>query len=577
MRRWPLVRWAFALGILFFVGGCAAILSQAYGVRPGEYDVQDVRTVMAPMRDGVRLATDLYLPKTKGPFPAILVRTPYGKGSGQSVLAKIYAKRGYAVAVQDVRGRFDSEGEWDPFRNEGPDGADTVAWIRRQPWNNDVVGLFGMSYFGFTQWQAASYTEKSVQAMTPTVTGSRIYDILYRQGVFSYLTAMGWGVANAGHRTSENIEFSRILNWDPPLMNAEQRFGRSIPFFKNWVKHETFDAYWRPASSEGRWESVNAPVLMVGGWYDLFAGSMLSDWQELNAKGGRLARRESRLIMGPWAHTFNKKLHGVNFGSDADFLSFSKIYLEWFDAYLMGQGKIDLPRVRVFTTGINEWRNLGDWPPPNARVERWYLHSGGQAQRMSDGDFGRAKPGSEIPDQFVHDPAKLVPTLGGALYPPEFAGPADVAKLGQRDDVLVYTSKALTDELEITGPIRAKVWFSASTPDADIAVSLLDVDDDGAARILVDGIARARYRNGDRPVWLEPGKPTEIEVDLWGISHIVKKGHKLRVHVAASNFPRFAPNPCTAEEVGAARQYEKSRIKLYHDDEHPSLLLLSVR
>jgi len=245
--------------------------------------------------------------------------------------------------------------------------------------------------------------------------------------------------------------------------------------------------------------------------------------------------------------------------------------------YLKNDGASDLPRVQVFTTGINDWQNLDDWPPPDAKTQKWYLHSDGRAKEMGHGSLNRQEPNNESADRVTHDPQNLLPTLGGALYPPNNAGPADLSAQGRRDDVLVYTSEAFDKDIEITGPIAADIYLTADTPDADLAVFLMDVEPDGEARLLVDGIARARYRNGGDDAWLSDTKPARLTVDCWGISHVLKKGHRLRVHIAASNYPRFAPNPCTKDDPGTATRFVKANLKIYHDAEHASVVNLSVR
>lgn len=558
--------------VLFISAGCGALVKQRTGMREPEYQVQQAKTFRVPMRDGVKLATDVYLPKDGGPFPTILIRTPYNKGAGHNSTAMIFAKRGYAVVAQDCRGRYQSEGKWEPFLHEGADGADTVKWLNDQKWCNGKIGLFGMSYFGFTQWQSATYASGAIATLTPTVTGSRIYDALYRQGVFVLSIGGNWGLGTAGRTDEQGMRFAPGNSFKAPLIETDNRAGRDVAHFNDWIRHPRFDGYWRPASTEGRWKEINVPVLLIGGWYDIFAGRMLADWESLRHEAGPVARNESRMIIGPWNHTFAKKMKGVNFGSEADYLSFLGDYIDWFDQHLRGEGSADLPRVMVFTTGLNDWQKLSDWPPPDAKVQKWYLHAAGQG-----GSLDRDEPRNEAADRFTHDPQNLVPTLGGALFPPNNAGPADLSGQGRRADVLVYTSDVFDKDLEITGPLSAEIWVTADTPDADLAVFLLDVEPDGEARLLVDGIARARYRNGGDDAWLSEKEPARLTIDLWGISHMLKKGHRLRVHIAASNYPRFAPNPCTKDDPGTATRFVKAKIKVHHDAGHPSAILLSVR
>ena len=571
------------LWILFLVlsvataGGCGAIMAKKAGWRGAENTVQGARTVMVPMSDGVQLATDIYLPQAQGPFPAIILRTPYGRGVGMSIFAKLFAQRGYAFVVQDVRGRYGSQGQWYAFHNEGPDGEDTFNWVHKQPWCDRRIGLFGFSYFGFTQWQTANRVGSELGAWAPSFTGSSIYDVSYRQNVYQLMQSASWSLENARKTGKDGILFRPGRSFTPPLITVDSRNGFDVKFFNDWVEHPQFDDYWKKVSSEGRWDKIEAPALLVDGWYDLFAGTTLRDWKNLTTKAGSRTRSGSHLVIGPWAHNMSNKLAGLTYGREADFLAYSKVYIEWFDKHLLGRDTFHEPKVKIFTMGINQWRSFDQWPPADARATAWYFHSGGHAAGGKDGRLDRQRSGGEQADAFVHDPDNLVPTMGGPLFPPNQAGPVDASSLSRRDDVVTYTSEEMKSDLEITGPIEAKVWVTADTPDADIFVSLQDVDQDGASRVLVDGIARARYRNGQDNDWLDAGTPAEINVDLWAVSQVVKKGHKVRVLVAGSSYPRFAPNPCTKDNPGTATKYSKSKVKIYHDSEHPSQIVLSIR
>lgn len=575
-NRYSLRFLVFLLGLTVFLSGCGFLVSQKLDLRPAQYGLRKTKTVMVSMRDRVRLATDVYLPKKNGSVPVILVRTPYNKGNGKNLVARMFAQRGYGVVVQDTRGRYDSEGRWYAFHNEGPDGEDTFAWLKRQSWCNGRIGLWGFSYYGYTQWRVADRVGDDLTAWAPGYVSSKIYDVAYRQGVFYYLQTANWALG-AGTRTAANgINFKPGRSFVPPLIKTDNRAGRDIGFFNDWVDHPDFDAYWKKASAEDRWKNIDAPALMLNGWYDMFAGSTLEDWEKITTVAGRRARRDSRLVMGPWSHGGPHKLAGVNFGKEADFLSFSKIYFDWFDAFLIKRTKPDLPRAQIFTMGINKWREFDQWPPADARNRTYYLHSSGHAERVGNGAMDRDKPGNEEYDRFTHDPDDLVSSIGGGLFP-SGAGPADASSNGKRDDVLVYTGETLKRNLEVTGPVSAKIWFSANTPDCDLAVTLLDVHPDGAARVITDGIARASARLIDRDSWLTANKPAQMMIDMWATSHVFKKGHKLRIHVAASNYPRFAPNPCTKANKAETSAYAQSRIKIYHDAAHPSRVFLSVR
>lgn len=565
------------LSLLFILAGCAAVVANRAGLRPAQYGLQKAKTFMVPMRDNIRLATDVYLPRADGPFPVILVRTPYSKGKGKSLLAKLFASRGYAYVVQDTRGRYDSEGRWYAFHNEGPDGEDTFRWVRRQKWCNGKVGLYGLSYFGYTQWQTAHHVGDDLTTWVPGFTGSKIYDIAWRNGVFHYLQSMNWCMANSARRAKNGLAFKPASSFVPPLVNMDNRTGRDVDFYNDWVAHPTFDAYWRPASSEGRWDKIDAPAMIIGGWYDLFLGTTLSDWDKLNRLSGPRARKGSRLFIGPWTHGGSHKMAGVDYGREADFLSFSQVYFDWFDQYLLRDSAPNLAKVNLFTTGKNQWQRFAKWPPADAQSRIWYLHSGGRANRLGDGKLNRQRPGNETTDRFTHDPENLVPTIGGPVFPPNWAGPADARSNGERNDVLVYTSAPFDRAVELTGPVEASLWFSADTADVDLAVTLLDVDEAGTARVLTDGIMRARYRNGNEPTWLRKNEPIKIEVDCWAVSHQFRRGHRLRIHIAASNFPRFAPNPCTRADAASTKKFVKAKIKILHDADHPSAIVVHRR
>ncbi|HPM77985.1 MAG TPA: CocE/NonD family hydrolase [bacterium] len=571
--------WRLSLVLLLIavlLSGCGYFVAQKLDLRPAQYGLQKTKSYMVPMRDGVRLDTDVYLPRIDNAVPVILVRTPYGKGDGRNAVARMFAQRGYGVVLQDTRGRYGSEGSWYAFHNEGNDGEDTFAWLKKQPWCNGRIGLWGFSYYGYTQWRVADRVGDELTAWAPGYISSKIYDVAYRQGVFYYLQTANWALGTGTRTANNGITFKPGRAFVPPLIKTDNNAGRDIRFYNDWVNHPDFDAYWKKASAEDRWQKVNAPALVVNGWYDMFTGSTLADWEKLTTVAGRRARNESRLVIGPWSHGGPHKLAGVDFGNEADFLVFSKIYFDWFDAYLIKRTTPDIPRVQIFTMGVNQWREFDQWPPADAHERAYYLHSSGHAERMDDGRLDRDKPSGEDYDRFTHDPKDPVPSIGGGMFP-FGAGPADASANGKRDDVLVYTGETLNNDLEATGPVNAKIWFSADTPDCDIAVTLLDVHPNGEARVIADGIARASARLIDRDSWLTPDYPVEMNIDMWATSHVFRKGHKLRIHIAASNYPRYAPNPCTRANRAETTNYVKAHLKVYHDKSHPSRVLLSVR
>ena len=576
-NRLRLLAFLLIVSIIVVAAGCPGIIARRAGLPPGEYGTQAVRSVMVTMRDGTRLATDIYLPKADGPFPVIIERTPYGKGGGNALIAQLFAGHGFAFVLQDVRGRYGSDGDWYPFRNEGDDGEDTFNWITKQSWCNGKIGLWGVSYFGYTEWQTANHAGGELKAFSPIFTASRIYEAAWRNGVFNNLTASQWGFENRGHDARAGIQYRPGRSFTAPLIAQDSHAGAEVGFYRDWVRHPRFDSYWRRQSSDDYWRKIDAPALMVGGWYDLFLGSTLGDWEKITTEAGPRAREGSRLFIGPWAHGGAHRLGGVDFGMSADFLHFSKIFFTWFDYYLRGQSVAMPARVNLFTTGIDQWRTYNEWPPADARRHPLFLHSGGHANGEGDGALNRQNPTSEQEDRFTHDPKNLVPTIGGPLLLPSISGPFDASANGRRNDVLVYTSDVFGADLEFTGPVEAYIWLATDTPDVDLSVTLLDVDPSGVARGLTDGVTRARYRNGDTPEWLPANRPVEIKVDLWALSHVFRRGHRLQIYLAASNYPRYAPNPCTRADPGTTTTFVKSHIQVLHDAEHPSRVMLFTR
>jgi hypothetical protein len=536
--------------------------------------------VGVPMRDGVQLATHLFLPKAPGRHPAILMRTPYGKPDQSWDDAQEFLEAGYAVVLQDCRGRGKSQGKWDPFVNERPDGLDTQAWIGQQPWSDGQVGTIGGSYGGFTQWASAPGATPHLKAMVPIVPMANIYDELaYPGGAFQISLMFGWGAAVGGigiEPDKLSASFSHL-----PLRDWDDQHGKDLFFINEWLAHPQPDEFWKLRGIDHQYGDVTVPVLNIGGWYDIFSKATIDLVDRVRSESkDRLARRNQFVIMGPWAHGVGAREVGqVNFGPDAG-IDLDEVTFQWFDYWMKGKqtGVEDWPAYYLFVMGENRWRAEHEWPLKRTRFTEYYLASDGHAAtRQGDGRLQLTTPTGEPADRFTYDPANPVPTVGGNNLVGTTIGPYDQSEVELRPDVLVFTSEAVTEPVEVTGPIKLVLYASSSAVDTDFTAKLVDVHPDGKAINLCDGILRARYRDSmTEPKPLEPGKVYRMEIDLWVTSNVFLPGHRLRLEVSSSNFPRFDRNLNTGRTGGGEVEMQRAEQTIYHDGEHPSHLLLPV-
>lgn len=543
------------------------------------------------MRDGVVLRADAYLPDGDRPVPAILNRTPYDRGFPLTPVAAIDPDRateaGFALVCQDVRGQHGSDGEFSPFKDEGADGYDTVEWVAGQPWCSGAVGMSGRSYPAATQWRAAVEQPPHLHAIFPVVVGSDYYDgWIYQGGAFEFGFNLFWVhlMTSPKARGSLDEHYRHLPISDPPLL-AESPAGA---FYREWIAHPTYDEHWRGLSLRGRYDEVKVPAYNVGGWFDVFLGGTLENFTRLRERGGSAESREgTRLLVGPWGH-------GSAFGAYPDHrfkelgpeggIDLAELQLSFFEAHLGsgGAAREDAP-VRIFVMGENTWRDEWEWPLARARTERWFLHSGGDAAG-NGGQLSREAPAAEPEDEYVYDPRDPAPTIGGPTSLPgrmmrPSAGPLDQAALEQRPDVLVYSSGPLEHPLEVTGPLRLVLYAATSAPDTDFVGKLCDVDPEGRSRILAEGVLRARYREGceqERPV--EPGRVHEYRIDLVATSNVFLPGHRIRLDVTSSSFPRFDRNANSGKRVGEDTEdsLTAARQRVLHDADRGSHLLLPV-
>ncbi len=530
------------------------------------------------MRDGVHLSANVFRPSGAARVPAILYRTPYGKGVDITPNYQAFVDHGYAVVVQDVRGRHDSEGAFRPLDQEGRDGYDTIEWIARQPWSDGRVGMTGGSYLGIVQWKAALLNNPHLKAIFPWVSGSDDYrDRFYSPGGALKLgNRLLWMYENLrvpGYRA----DFSKYVLHLPLRTSDRSATGQTSEMYQAALRHPAYDGFWRGISTREQSAKINVPAFVVGGWYDNFVQSDLEGFAALQRRSG-----VHRLMIGPWPHDMRMKFAEADFGPDA-IVPLRGVQFQWFDQWLKGKDTplLSAPPVRIFVMGANRWRGEREWPLTRAQLTAYYLSSKGQANTLrGNGGLGPRPPRKAPPDRYDYDPRNPVPTRGGAVCcnPKVFPwGPMDQRGVEGRADVLVYTSPPLKRDLEVTGYIRVVLYASTTARDTDFTAKLVDVFPDGRARNLTDGILRLRYRDSlEKPALAAPGEVYRLTLDAGATSNVFLKGHRIRLEISSSNFPRFDRNPNTGRAIADETELRKATQTVYHDREHPSHILLPV-
>ncbi|MBS1840230.1 MAG: CocE/NonD family hydrolase [Acidobacteria bacterium] len=549
--------------------------------------------VPVKMRDGVTLRADIYRPKTDEKLPVLLTRTPYDKSKTWiTPFAHVAAARGYVVILQDVRGRYESEGEWYPFKHEGEDGYDTIEWAGSLPYSNGKVGMFGGSYVGATQMLAALTKPPHLTAICPTVTASNYHENwTYQGGAFEQWFNQSWSsglVENTEMRRWNSLKTAMEGMNELPLTNyspLKPDAGGLAPYYLDWLAHPSYDGYWKQWSIEDHYGQIQVPVFTVAAWYDIFLGGSLRNFVRLQTEGGTdAARKGQKLYVGTGGHAggWGGKIGAVDFGDKA-LLDPDLLMLRWYDHLLKGEAngaENDKP-VKIFVMGKNVWRDEDAWPLARAQATKYFLHSHGAANGLSgDGALSVIAPVNEERDTYNYDPADATPTIGGPLccaaLPPG-PGPQDQRPAEARNDVLVFTTPAFSQELEVTGPISAELFVSSSAVDTDFTAKLVDVWPNGFAQNLTDGILRMRYRkSAEKPELMNPGEIYKITVDMWATSNVFLPGHKLRLEISSSDFPRFDRNLNTGDEQASATKMVKATSMIFHDKDHPSALVLPV-
>lgn len=570
------------------------------------------RDIETEMRDGTLLSADVYLPG-EGTYPAILLRTPYNKNEISLHAGMLHPfdalSQGFAVIIQDCRGRFESEGEWAPFVHEATDGYDTVEWIASQQWSNGRIGITGASYLGITTWQTVISNPPHLDAALPMITAGNPYNgWTYSGGAFELGFNFRWTTVSLAGRRLQFLEESeeslsalhekfielfdnlpeRLENLphsDVPLLTNDL-----APYYDTWFKHPTYDDYWEQLDVTENIDSISVPILEIGGWYDKFARGHFDVADAIEAEGPESLRENHHVVVGPWEHISLFKhtptLTGErNFGLESSMPTIVKdLVLPWFSYHLQDEANEikDLPRIRYFTTGDHEWRESDHWPI-TSETRTLYLNSQGNANsRSGNGRLLDSIPdeGSSV-DSYEYDPLDPVPSVGGntLMQPAAYPGVKDQSTVEEREDVLVYTTPRLTKEVRIAGRPNLQLFASSSAPDTDFTAKLVDVEPDGYCANLSEGILRMRHRGqGTDSEFMTPGETYQFSIELWPTAHTFHPGHRIRIEISSSNFPRFDRNPNAKVPVHEADESD-IRIALnrvFHDADRPSQLILPI-
>jgi len=546
------------------------ILAQRLGLPPVLNGVRVKRNIPISTADSIKLMTDHYAPKgAKGQkFPTILIRTPYGRGLDAPfplavlwmLIAQRFAERGYNVVVQTTRGRYDSEGKFEPRKYERADGQATLEWLNKQPWFNGQVGTWGPSYLGFVQWAVSD--SPLIKAMMPIITSSKSYSVTYPDGIFDLDLALRWSrlIINSESRSLREI----LRNMNPvneekalapaflhlPVTEADQiAIGKPVPFYREWLENPRPNIpYWQQSDDSGRVPQINVPVHLVSGWYDFMLRQLLYDYQTLKEAGN-----PPYLTLGPWFHV-----------SPGNFLEGLKEGISWFDAQLKGdKSRLRQKAVRYFVMGVEEWHEAESWPP--ASQETHYFLQGNKGLSLESPATNSA------PDYYRYDPANPTPVLGGPSISAA-AGPKDQRELETRPDVLVYTSAPLKQAVEINSWVKLELFVKSSLEHTDFLGRLCDVHPDGPSINVCEGLLRVEPGIGT----VQPDGSLKLEIDLWATAQQFKVGHSIRLQVASGGHPHWNRNLGTGEPVATATRMEVADQTIFHDADHPSALILPV-
>ncbi len=574
------------------------------------YEIKLEYDVKIPMRDGVLLSADIWRPRAEGKFPVILMHMPYNNNQKSDYFmadmvghAQYFVPRGFVFVATDTRGRYDSDGQsyiywhrnWREGRFDGQDVDDCLSWLAQQPWPTGKIAMSGGSSLGFVQWLVAALGNPHLVAIVPYVSPDDHHDNVFPHGAFQLSSMLHFFSVMYG-RTVKSTLIAHFWDWERlyrhlPLRTLDEALlGKRDQLWQDFMDHPFSDEYWRfsvghrpgPGQmSPGKYPRVNVPSLNVTGWYDVVQQATINNYLGMVRFGPEAIRDNHHLIVGPWGHLVGPRRVGdLDFGPQAD-IDFRPIELRWYDYWLKGvdNGIMDEPPVNIFVMGEDKWRSEPGWPLDRAEGTKVYFRRSGRANsRFGDGRLSSSTPAQEPPDSFVYDPEDPVPTYGGNVsMQPRTSGPRDQRAIQRRDDVLVYTGPVLEEDVEVTGRVLATLYAATTAPDTDFTAKLVDVHPNGYARILTEGIVRGRYRNSfEKEEFITPGEVLESTIDLWSVSHVFQKGHRIQLEISSSNFPKYDRNPNTGHKFAEDSELRKATQTIYHDSRYPSHVVLPV-
>jgi len=531
-----------------------------------EYQVK-TEHARIPMSDGITLGAAIYRPDAAGKFPVLMLLRYFREGADHG---EFFARRGYVVALVDSRGRGDSEGQWKSYVNEPRDGYEAQQWLGRQPWSNGKIGTFGISYNAFTQLMAAPLGSPYLKCLFPEEGQQTNFGHLYNDGVMQLNVVFQFGLFTRG-----KLQTQKILSiTDPhylqlPLIGAVDKFP-DVQHVKDWFEHSSYDEYWKSYGIKEKYSKIKVPAYFTTGWYDNLCHENWRNFQGFREQGGsEAARTGTKILVGPWKHGGSRSYPGL-----------MDLKLRWYDYWLKDiQNGIDKePPIKIYVMGANRWRDEHEWPLARTEFTSFYITSRGKANSaLGDGRLGTARPSEDSPpDRFTYDPEHPVYTNGGqisTLVP----GPRDRQETQQRNDILVYTSDPLIEDLEVTGPVRMKLYAASTVVNTDFTATLTDVFPDGRAIHICEGIRGVTFRESlEEPTFITPGEVYEYTIDMWETSMVFKKGHRMRLEISSSNFPRYARNQNTDKPLGMSAEINEAHQTIFHNAKYPSHLILPL-
>ena len=551
--------------------------------------------IPVPMRDGINLSADIWLPPSSrgsGPWPALLLRTIYDNQEARYIgWAREFTNRGYAVIMQDCRGRGDSDGDWIPYVCELYDGYDTHQWIGEQDWCDGNLGTFGLSYPGFTQTLPATLRSKYLKAVAPIASQQdnyghhRVNGVIHHNVAFAFLNMLGRSMQYESLKHFDQDTFFFEL----PIDTAMEKVSNTHPYYKGVMEHEQYDEWWSSYSLRDKYPEMAIPSLFITGWFDSLSNEnfkLFNGWTK-KAKTED-ARSKTKLIIGPWSHQIapwgripmgkNGEYADRTFGKQA-LSDVIEMHMHWYDQRLKGidTGVDEEPPIKLFVMGKNTWRDEYEWPLERTEWTKFYLSSAGNAVDGGGGLHPEIKTSDQTSDSFIYDPGDPVPSLGSQYQTYDFCGPHDRSHIQRRPDVLTFTTDVLTEDMEITGPISATIWASSDAKDTDFTATLTDLEPDGKAIALCEGIVRARFRNGtENPQMMVPGEIYKFEIDMWNTSNSFIKGHRIRIEISSSNFPRYNRNLNSGNPIASDIDITLANQTVYHGIQYPSYINLPV-